>query len=187
MSDPPAQPNAESPVSLSDNLIAEIISFSDVKSLMQMRCVCKSWRSIISDPKFVKLHLKRSARNPYLTLIRDNIGKKLIPFPVRRLILLENPWILLPDNLCYESQDICYPSKDMEFRNAIGFCNGLFCLICYAVDYYVSQTVEFWFRFWNPVVLTMSKRLAHFIMSKKLAHILSVDMYMAISKHCKFC
>ncbi|RHN41624.1 putative F-box domain-containing protein [Medicago truncatula] len=125
MSDPPAQPNAESPVSLSDNLIAEIISFSDVKSLMQMRCVCKSWRSIISDPKFVKLHLKRSARNPYLTLIRDNIGKKLIPFPVRRLILLENPWILLPDNLCYESQDICYPSKDMEFRNAIGFCNGL--------------------------------------------------------------
>ncbi|AES63644.1 F-box/kelch-repeat protein At3g23880 [Medicago truncatula] len=169
MSNPPTkssvQPNAEFPVSLSYDLIVEILSFSDVKSLMQMRCVCKSWKSIISDHEFIKLHLKRSARNPYLTLSRGNTASKYFPFPVHRLIL-ENPLILLPENLCYRCQD-------MYCRYAIGSCNGMFCLIGYS---YLSEPGEFWFRFWNPVIR---------IMSKKLGHILCHDM-ITIHKHYKF-
>lgn len=187
MSTPPAQSHArldaESPVSLSYDLIVEILSFSNVKSLMRMRCVCKSWRSIISDPKFIKLHLKQSARNPYLTLSRniDNIAdngiprpfdeKKVISFPVRRLIL-ENPSILLPDNLRIECQD-------KECKYAIGSCNGLFCLIGYS--YYPE---EFWFRLWNPVIHTMSKKLGHFAATKNLRHIFGP--YISIHTYYKF-
>jgi len=161
MNNPPvescAQPDTESPEILSYDLIAEVLSFSDVKSLMRMRCVCKSWKSIISDPEFIKLHLKRSARSPYLTLSRGNIASKVIPFPVHRLIL-ENPLILLPENLCYRCQDT-------DCRFAIGSCNGLFCLLGYTFYsfYSFSKPVEVWFRFWNPVIRTMSKKLAHFL------------------------
>jgi len=177
MSNPSAQSHArsdaESPVCLSYDL-------------MQMTCVCKSWNSIISDPKFIKLHLKRSARNPYLTLstrphIPNNVipfrflERKVIPFPVHPLIL-ENPWILLPENLRYECQvEKC--------RYAIGSCNGLFCLISYSFNsymsepfhFYVSEPGEFWFRFWNRVIHTMSKKLGHFTISKKLRYFLGHD------------
>ncbi|AES88333.1 F-box-like protein [Medicago truncatula] len=42
-------------VFLPDELVTEVLSFFDVKFLMQMRCVCKSWKSIISNPNFVIL------------------------------------------------------------------------------------------------------------------------------------
>jgi len=38
----------------------EVLSFLSVKYLMHFKCVCKSWKTIISDPTFVKLHLKIS-------------------------------------------------------------------------------------------------------------------------------
>ncbi|XP_045822488.1 F-box/kelch-repeat protein At3g23880-like [Trifolium pratense] len=39
------------------DLIIEILSRLPVKQLLQLRCVCKSWKSLISDPKFAKKHL----------------------------------------------------------------------------------------------------------------------------------
>jgi len=95
----------------------------------------------------------RSARNPYLTLFRVNIASKVIPFSVHRLIL-ENPSILLPENLFYRCQggNRCY---------TIGSCNGLFCLLGYTFNS-ICKPVDVWFRFWNPVIRTMSKRLGHF-------------------------
>ncbi|AES63639.1 F-box protein interaction domain protein [Medicago truncatula] len=121
---------------------------------MRMRCVCKSWKSIISDPKFIKLHLKRSARNPYLTLSRRNMAAEVVPFPVRCLIE-KNPLILL-------AEDLSYQFGDKDCRYAIGSCNGLFCLLGYTFNFYVSEPGEFWFRFWNPIMGTMSQKLGHF-------------------------
>lgn len=66
-----------------------------VKYLMQMKCVCKSWNTLISEPFFVKMHLKeyntvkmhlnyqvmkRSARNPNLAL------------PIRKRQKYTTPW-----------------------------------------------------------------------------------------------
>jgi len=90
-------PDAESSLFLPDELVMEVLSFSDVKFLMLMRCVCKSWKSLISYPNFVKLHLKRSARNPHLTLFYKQINIKTfnirgdddysaVPLPISRLI-----------------------------------------------------------------------------------------------------
>ncbi|WJX81722.1 hypothetical protein P8452_64569 [Trifolium repens] len=90
MSDPPAksrnQPDDKFPAVLPDELITEVLSCADVKSLMQMRCVSKTWNAIITDPKFVKMHLKRASRNPSLTLFlsksRIDGDNNVVPFPV---------------------------------------------------------------------------------------------------------
>ncbi|MCI34852.1 F-box/kelch-repeat protein, partial [Trifolium medium] len=44
-------------------LIVEILSKLPVKSLMQFQCVCKSWKSLISDPNFAKKHLRMSTKH----------------------------------------------------------------------------------------------------------------------------
>lgn len=58
-------------VVLPDDLIVKILSFLPVISLVRFSCVNKSWKTIISDRTFVKLHLNRSSstRNPPCALI----------------------------------------------------------------------------------------------------------------------
>ncbi|KEH23644.1 putative F-box domain-containing protein [Medicago truncatula] len=137
-------------VFLPDELVTEVLSFSDVKFLMQMRCVCKS---IISDPIFVKLHLKRSARNPHLTLYfeRSILSRDFgaLPFPVSCLII-ENPSISLPS-------DPRYSLKDNDYEYVVGSCNGLLCLLGYK-----SGGGKMWFRLLNPAMHKMSPKLGYF-------------------------
>jgi len=60
-------------VFFSDDLIGEIFSALPVKSVMRFRCISKSCDTLISDPVFVKLHLKRWAtRNLHFLLITDH-------------------------------------------------------------------------------------------------------------------
>jgi len=156
LSAPPAKlrvrPDAESPVSLPDDLITQVLLFSNVKSLMRMRCVCKSWKSIISHPKFTKLHLKLSTQNPRLILSRRSVHTKIVFLPVRSLIE-ENPLInLLNDPLEKVSAKDC--------RCIFGSCNGLFCCLEWEFSS-ISEPREFWFRVWNPTMGTVSKKLGH--------------------------
>ncbi|KAI8002923.1 putative F-box protein [Camellia lanceoleosa] len=51
----------------------EILSRLPGKSLLQFRCVSKSWRSSISNPQFVKTHLGMSSRTD-----NDYIQQRLI-------------------------------------------------------------------------------------------------------------
>jgi len=46
--------------SLPFDLVPEILCRLPVKLLLQFRCVCKSWKSLISNPKFAKKHLHMS-------------------------------------------------------------------------------------------------------------------------------
>jgi len=112
---------------------------------MRMRCVCKSWKSIISDPIFIKLHLTCSARNPYLTLHqRNNPFVDIdLPFPVHRLIQ-ERHFIYLPHYPRYQFEE-------SDWYKVIGSsCNGLFCVLCHHMP--IS---EVWFRLWNPAMGTI--------------------------------
>jgi hypothetical protein len=104
-----------------NELISEVLSFLNVKSLVGLRCVSKSWKTLISDPTFVKLHLKRSsARNPLFTLITHHVteipGKSpygsddkwdvnycIIPCPIHRLV--ENPSFSLSVDPYYNLND----------------------------------------------------------------------------------
>ncbi|KAE8734009.1 Pyridoxal phosphate phosphatase-related protein [Hibiscus syriacus] len=47
---------------LSD-LIPDILCRFPVKTLLRFKCVAKTWRSLIDDPHFTKLHLQHSLRN----------------------------------------------------------------------------------------------------------------------------
>ncbi|XP_045797824.1 F-box protein CPR1-like [Trifolium pratense] len=44
-------------VFLSDDLIVQVLSLLTIKSLMRFKSVSKQWKTLISDPTFVKLHL----------------------------------------------------------------------------------------------------------------------------------
>ena len=58
--------SARSLPTLPFDLIPEILCRLPVKLLLQLRCVCKSWKSLISDPKFARKHLSVSTtRNLY--------------------------------------------------------------------------------------------------------------------------
>ncbi|XP_058756989.1 F-box/kelch-repeat protein At3g23880-like [Vicia villosa] len=69
-----------SPVYLPEELVAEVLSILPVKSLLQLRCVSKSWKSLISNPIFVKQHLNRSTRNANLTLVSSFLNEGVAAF-----------------------------------------------------------------------------------------------------------
>jgi len=122
---------------LSNDLIEEILSFLDVKSLTRFKCVCKSWKTLIFDPTFIKLHLKRSTRNTHLTLIYNDVN--IVRLPLRRLI--QNTSITLVDNTYFHEpcflDDPFFQEPDFpQYRclEVIGSCNGLVCLYGYVTN-----------------------------------------------------
>ncbi|RHN59611.1 putative F-box domain, galactose oxidase/kelch, beta-propeller, kelch-type beta propeller [Medicago truncatula] len=153
---PPSQPcpppNA-SPAILPDELIAEVLSFLPVKSLMQLRSVCKSWKSIVEDPTFVKFHLYRSSQKPDLAFVTSIYATEALTFTICRLFENPSDVINLPNNDSY------YQLKDKGCLGIVGSCNGLLCLLggisfdgsCYYKDMFL--------RFWNPATKTLSDKL----------------------------
>jgi len=133
---------------LPDELIYEILSRLTVKLLMQLKCVSKSWKTIISDPKFAKMHLNRSARNPHLSteFWIDDCDYSYVHFPLAHL--LENRSITLP-------KDPYYPLWDKVVPNILGSCNGLLFLHGYDHDE-GTKFRRVLCRFWNPATRTIS-------------------------------
>ncbi|OIW13968.1 hypothetical protein TanjilG_09319 [Lupinus angustifolius] len=73
-SPPPPSPSPSSPptVILPEDLMIEILSRVTECNPLQLRCVCKWWKSLVLDPQFVKNHLHRS-----ITDINDLASKAL--------------------------------------------------------------------------------------------------------------
>jgi len=124
--------------------ITEILLWLPVKSLMKMKCVSKSWISLISHPPFIKMHLSRSAQYPCFSSIVLTQGYHLhysfVHFPVSRL--LENHWIRHP-------KDPYYQLTDKNCCVFLGSCNGLICSLGYSITECANYK-KVWFRFWNP-------------------------------------
>lgn len=58
-----------------NDLVGEILSALPVKSILRFRCVSKYYDNLVSDPTFVKFHLKRSStRNPHFILMASHIS-----------------------------------------------------------------------------------------------------------------
>ncbi|XP_073222545.1 F-box/kelch-repeat protein At3g23880-like [Cicer arietinum] len=62
-------------VVLSNDLTAEILSLLPLESLMQLKCVCRSWKTIIFDPIFIKMHLHQFQQNK-----RINVNENILKF-----------------------------------------------------------------------------------------------------------
>ncbi|XP_058739921.1 F-box/kelch-repeat protein At3g23880-like [Vicia villosa] len=142
-----------------DDLIGEIFSGLPVKSILRFRHVSKYCGNLVSDPDFVKFHLKRSSkRNPQFILKTDHTIKILcdsnvsqvdegfIPYSVCTLI--QNPSFSI-------QVDPYFTVKNYEYR-FIGSCNGF---ICFVGENLTSDYYNFWLQLWNPATRTKSQKL----------------------------
>ncbi|RHN59273.1 putative F-box associated interaction domain-containing protein [Medicago truncatula] len=114
---------------------------------MQFRCLIKSFYTLISDPYFVKMHLKKSEQNPHLTVFSyrcPGYEPYLLTFPIYRLH--ENPSITIHYDPYYRLND-----SDRSWR-VVGSCNGLLCLL----DRNTSPARQ-WLCLWNPATRTKSE------------------------------
>src|SRR4051812_45209661 len=103
--------------SLPEDLIIDIFLRLPVSSLMQLKCVCKSWKTLISDSEFAERHHRKLTMDPSITNIRIFFGSELgriVSLPLKPL--LEKP---------------SEPTKAVEFNmeqyrfSILGACNGL--------------------------------------------------------------
>jgi hypothetical protein len=136
------------------DLVKEILCRLPVKLLCQLRCICKSWNSLISDSKFAKKHLSMSTTRRLHFL---NYSP-----PLRKYIMTSCP---LNDifTSCVMSTNITqleYPlnnrDEDYSLDLIVGSCNGIICL---ARDSLVLL--------WNPSI-------------RKVWHISSPDIWLWI-------
>ncbi|KAM7477752.1 hypothetical protein LguiA_025965 [Lonicera macranthoides] len=57
---------------LSDDILSIIFLKLPIKSLLRCRSVCKSWRQLLCDPHFVKMHLNHLSQHHHKLLLRNS-------------------------------------------------------------------------------------------------------------------
>jgi len=147
------------PTFIPDELVAEILSRLDVKTIVRFKSVSKSWNTLISDPAFVDKHLKKSSQKQNLIVIW-NISDGYNVSRISLHSLIENPSISIHSrNNSHFLKRGCYIA---------GSCNGLICL--FSKSFYITQNVgsrHVWHEnysiyFWNPSTRKKSEKLGSF-------------------------
>nr|QNT17571.1 Kelch repeat F-box 7 protein [Salvia miltiorrhiza] len=128
---------------LPNDVIIEILTWLPVKSLLKFKCVCTSWRALISSQRFIKAHLDNS---------------KLAPNSAHDMIAFNCPGNLKQcsvSSMLYESVsqvfDLGLPLYSLKGFKVEGSCNGLLLMTLSK-----RQTI-----LWNPCTRTY-KKLPHF-------------------------
>jgi len=114
-------------------LVEEILSRLPVKLLLQLRCACKSWNSLISDPKFAKKHLSLSTTHNLHCISYFN-----------KYIIKSYPLDSIFTNIITTNTAQPY----LPFSHSayfVGSCNGILCL----ADEYSNSIIV---RLWNPSI-----------------------------------
>lgn len=121
--------------SLPNEIMAEILSRLPVKSLGRFRCVSKPWRSLISDPHFIKIHLKRRLTQ-----------KVFLSFLFRLKIQFVDHEVLVhsdvDEKLAVKNLELPCEKGSARIVKILGSCNGLLCLGLGVKDIIV----------WNPCI-----------------------------------
>jgi hypothetical protein len=118
-----------------EEMIVEILLRLPVRSLLQFRCVCKLWKTLISDSQFAKKHVLISTANPQLVSNFMGLANcKLVSYPLKPL--LDNPSAHRVEPANFETR---------HSTSIIGTCNGLLCL-CSSSQFFV----------WNPSIESKS-------------------------------
>ncbi|CAL5201209.1 unnamed protein product [Lathyrus oleraceus] len=121
-------PNISSSLpTLSFDLISEILSKLPVKHLLQFRCVCKYWNSLISDHKFARKHLNGSITRSSLQCVSYHTPSSnfiLKSYPIQSIFADITTNFIRPEF-----------SSNFIFRHNIhyivGSCDGILCLANY--------------------------------------------------------
>ncbi|XP_057438510.1 F-box/kelch-repeat protein At3g23880-like [Lotus japonicus] len=127
---PPPQP--QHPI-FPVEIVEEIIIRFPVKFLSQLRCVCKSWNALISDPKFARRHLRRLNRRILLVHLRNRSHENhFVSYPLTS--------VLKPVTTGGTQID-----SPLDYL-IIGSCDGIIC--CFKF----SHKSGYSFVVWNPSI-----------------------------------
>ncbi|XP_004491778.1 F-box/kelch-repeat protein At3g23880-like [Cicer arietinum] len=152
------------PAFIPDHLIAEILSFLSVKTILRLKCVSKSWYTLISHPTFVQNHLNKSSRNPNFTLTLDD-GYTFIPFrhllenpsiAVKSDAFLQNPSLAALNDTSLQNQFLDILPHFNDFK-IVDSCNGLI-LLC-SKSRSIRLGYEYRFYIWNPATRIIYDKL----------------------------
>ncbi|GAU29626.1 hypothetical protein TSUD_164760 [Trifolium subterraneum] len=109
------------------DLIPKILSRLPVKLLLQFQCVCKSWNSLISDPKFAKKHLSLSNTTYSLHCLRSSYSFDSVLTNVTAINVARPQ----------------FPSNDRVYF--VGSYNGILCVVDRCIDLFLVHL-------WNPSI-----------------------------------
>ncbi|XP_058784571.1 F-box/kelch-repeat protein At3g23880-like [Vicia villosa] len=131
-------PHAPPLPTLPFDLVADIFYRLPVKLLLQLRCLCKSFHSLISDSKFVKKHLQLSIKRPHLIVSStNNLGE---------LLLIDFPMSSVFSTSTVMQTQLSYPitGKSVEYGlpMCLSSCDGI---LCFAIN---ANSVVLW----NPSI-----------------------------------
>ncbi|XP_058787910.1 F-box/kelch-repeat protein At3g23880-like [Vicia villosa] len=145
-------PNIFSSAELPFDVISEILGRLSVKSLLQFRCVSKSWKSLISDPQFAKKHLNLSTTRRLLRVSYDS--------PSHRFILNSYSLQSVFTDTNYNLTRFQFPLDVISERyshHLVGSCDGILCV----ANYRISPDYKRFVVLWNPSIRKY-KELPHF-------------------------
>ncbi|GAU33084.1 hypothetical protein TSUD_227430 [Trifolium subterraneum] len=120
--------------SLPFDLLSQILCKLPVRLLVQLRCLCKSFNSLISDPKFAKNHLRLSTKQHHLML------------STRDFLLYDSPLSSVLSTSTITQTQLNYPvtGKIHGISEPFSFstCDGIFCFAIYSTSVIL----------WNPSI-----------------------------------
>ncbi|XP_047333428.1 F-box protein CPR1-like [Impatiens glandulifera] len=119
-----------------DEILENVLSRLPVKCLLRLRCVSKSWLSLISSPRFVKLHLNRSVQT------KSNLNLFMIDGQYFSRWNLYSP-DHDHDHVLRPAEIVRHPLRCRKYAiQNWGSCDGLICLSNAFLDDFVCL--------WNP-------------------------------------
>jgi hypothetical protein len=127
---------------LTFDLIAEILCRLPVKLLIQLRCLGKYWKSLISDPKFAKKHLQSSIKRHHLMVSSTNNSNEFVLYDSEMSCVLSSTSIVKQTQINYPVT--VTPQKNDAYRepSSLCSCDGI---LCFAIDP-ISAIL------WNPSI-----------------------------------
>ncbi|KAL3726859.1 hypothetical protein ACJRO7_031716 [Eucalyptus globulus] len=107
--------------SIPEDVVVDILLRLPAKSLVRFKCVCKRWRSLISDRAFAKWHLQRLKAGDLIPSQRIIIGGGIGPLKTVDYEALDGGGegrVVVPHGI-----------KPLRESRIVGSCDGLLCLI----------------------------------------------------------
>ncbi|GAU49144.1 hypothetical protein TSUD_191460 [Trifolium subterraneum] len=108
--------NVFPPPSLPSELIVEILLKLPARTLVQLRCVCKLWKTLISDPNFAKKHFLISIADTSMT--NQRLAFEDCSYPLKSLFENSSTRVI-PD---------IFNGFEIDQYCMMGSCNGFLCL-----------------------------------------------------------
>ncbi|MED6208186.1 hypothetical protein PIB30_042774 [Stylosanthes scabra] len=121
---PPTQ--SRQPPDLPENVIMLILSWLPLKILMQFKCVCRSWKSLISSPMFAKLKYLTTPKEANIILTIEHAEAPCSYRNITRAMPCSVPSLLnFPPSAVSEYSFW----QIMDDYYVVGTCHGLVCLV----------------------------------------------------------